>query len=409
MAAASDLSRCPVQLTASREESCRALGSGCLAKDPCGAGGSPRAQPALRRPWLRAIPAQGRQDIKPGHFWGKTCQVPVPVGLVGRHGVTSTPNGGLVSSCTVGHCGGGGAGYPGTADPVSSLSRFKANLSEGFVSSVLGVNVTSAEDYGTFTSSIQNVSSSSFTLQRAGLASHVAAVLASLLVLLALLLAAVLYVKCRLNVLLWHQDAYGEVEMNAAGLFGARAPGADDVRALPRVDTCKPPQPGPQTPSSDFWKELQLALPRKVHYRPVEGEPQMQLQQDKDPMLILQGRVPEGRALDEGDLSMPIQPHSGPEKLSPGRSGGSHRAEGLGLSWDSPCVWAKAVGGHLRHLGLPSPGVPGPVFGEPSAPPSTGGVLLGEGRGSEVDVSDLGLRNYSARTDFYCLVSKDDM
>uniref|UniRef100_A0A2K5QJ04 Single Ig and TIR domain containing n=1 Tax=Cebus imitator TaxID=2715852 RepID=A0A2K5QJ04_CEBIM len=304
-------------------------------------------------------------------------------------------------------------------------SWFKANLSEGFVSSVLGVNMTGAEDYGAFACSIQNVSSSSFTLQRASLASHVAAVLASLLVLLALLLAAVLYVKCRLNVLLWYQDAYGEVEMNdgklydayvsysdcledrkfvnfilkpqlerrrgyklflddrdllpragipgpvllsgtrcgelpwrpwTAGLFGARAPGADDVRALPRVHICKPPQPGPQTPSSDFWKELQLALPRKVHYRPAEGDPQTQLQDDKDPMLILQGRVPEARALEEGDL-----------------------------------------------------GIPRPVFGEPSAPPSTGGVSLGEGRGSEVDVSDLGSRNYSARTDFYCLVSEDDM
>lgn len=43
-----------------------------------------------------------------------------------------------------------------------------------------------------------------------------AAVLASLLVLLALLLAALLYVKCRLNVLLWYQDTYGEVEVNGA-------------------------------------------------------------------------------------------------------------------------------------------------------------------------------------------------
>lgn len=40
------------------------------------------------------------------------------------------------------------------------------------------------------------------------------AVLASLLVLLVLLLVALLYVKCRLNVLLWYQDNYGEVEMN---------------------------------------------------------------------------------------------------------------------------------------------------------------------------------------------------
>ncbi|KAL0615999.1 Single Ig IL-1-related receptor [Plecturocebus cupreus] len=428
---------------------------------------------------------------------------------------------------------------PGLVSPGSrpTCQRGLCPLSWG------GVNVTSAEDYGTFTCSIQNVSSSSFAFQRAGdggslgrrgdgsgnpsagLASHVAAVLASLLVLLALLLATVLYVKCRLNVLLWYQDTYGEVETNngklydayvfcrdcledykfgnfilkqqlerrrgnklffddhdllplagpapldprqapapprdarppaepsadllvnlsrcwrlfvvlwdaflswawcnysfrwvprgvvgpslappltvpprreglcrllevtrrpilitfkgqprdpahpalrqlrqhrhlvtlllwrpgsvlrwgrgrgriarrvregrclgcrprglgtslcewalwegsavwdpmwgaaleapslritaaAAGLFGARALEADDVRALPRVHTCKPPQPGPQTPSSDFWKELQLALPRKVHYRPVEEDPQTQLQDDKDPMLILQG------------------------------------------------------------------------------------------------------------------------
>lgn len=52
----------------------------------------------------------------------------------------------------------------------------------------------------------------------AGPAGHVAAVLASLLVLLALLLAVLLYIKCRLNVLLWYQDTYGEVEVN--GEFG---------------------------------------------------------------------------------------------------------------------------------------------------------------------------------------------
>lgn len=47
-------------------------------------------------------------------------------------------------------------------------------------------------------------------------AGHLAAVLASLLVLLALLLAALLYLKCRLSVQLWYQNAYGEVEMNGA-------------------------------------------------------------------------------------------------------------------------------------------------------------------------------------------------
>lgn len=43
-----------------------------------------------------------------------------------------------------------------------------------------------------------------------------AAVLAALLVLLVLLLAGLLYVKCRLNVLLWYHDTHGEVEMNGA-------------------------------------------------------------------------------------------------------------------------------------------------------------------------------------------------
>lgn len=36
------------------------------------------------------------------------------------------------------------------------------------MSSVLGVNLTRAEDYGVFTCSIRNVSSSSVTLWRAG-------------------------------------------------------------------------------------------------------------------------------------------------------------------------------------------------------------------------------------------------
>lgn len=53
-------------------------------------------------------------------------------------------------------------------------------------------------------------------------------------------------------------------------------------------------------------------------------------------------------------------------------------------------------------------GVRGPVFGEP--PTSLhASRISGEGPGSEMDVSDLGSRNYSARTDFYCLVSEDDV
>ncbi|XP_049570325.1 single Ig IL-1-related receptor isoform X3 [Orcinus orca] len=46
-------------------------------------------------------------------------------------------------------------------------SWVKANWSEVLVSSVLGINLTSTEDFRTFTCSVQNISSSSFTLWRA--------------------------------------------------------------------------------------------------------------------------------------------------------------------------------------------------------------------------------------------------
>lgn len=59
-----------------------------------------------------------------------------------------------------------------------------------------------------------------------------------------------------------------------------------------------------QTPSSDFWKELCLALPRKVSYQGIMADPQIQLEEDKDPMLILHSSYLEyrGDPHPEGDL-----------------------------------------------------------------------------------------------------------
>ncbi|XP_051820066.1 single Ig IL-1-related receptor [Antechinus flavipes] len=345
------------------------------------------------------------------------------------------------------------------------------NASERLVSSTLGVNLTSVQDYGTFTCALRNCSTS-FTLQRTDPAGHVLAVLASLLVLLILLVAALLYVKCRLRVLLWYRDKYGDVEMNDGKLYDAyisytsspedrkfvnfilkpqlenrhgyklllddrdvlpnSEPSADLIMNLSRcrrlivvlsdaflaqawcrhnfrdglwrlLELSRKPifitfegqthvsshpalrllrqhrhvvtlllwRPGSVTPSSDFWKELRLALPRKVHYRALMSDPQTRLQGDKDPMLTLHGGFLEGRAGPDPD------PDPDPE-------------------------------GDL--------GVRGPIFKDLPPPrmnpiPELPSLKAsgGETQRNEIDVSDLGSRNYGARTDFYCLVTEDDM
>ncbi|XP_054432807.1 single Ig IL-1-related receptor isoform X2 [Pteronotus mesoamericanus] len=293
----------------------------------------------------------------------------------------------------------------------------EANLSQVLVSSVLGVNLTRAEDYGAFSCSVRNVSSSSFTLWRADGKLYDAYVSysdspedrkfvnfilkpqlerrrgyklflddrdllpraepsADLLVNLSRCRRLVVVLSDAFLGRAWCSHSFREglcrlLELTRRPIFitfeGQRRDPVHPALLLLRqhrhLVTLLRWRPGSVTPSSDFWKELQLALPRKVQYRTREGDPQTRLQDDKDPMLIVRGHASQGRTLD-------------PE-LDPDPEGDL--------------------------------GVRGPVFGEPPAPPQASGVPPGEARGSEVDVSDLGSRNYSARTDFYCLVSEEDM
>uniref|UniRef100_A0A8C0GN28 Single Ig and TIR domain containing n=1 Tax=Chelonoidis abingdonii TaxID=106734 RepID=A0A8C0GN28_CHEAB len=373
------------------------------------------------------------------------------------------------------------------------------NGTETFMSSLLGVNLTSDEDYGVFACWVKNTTAT-FTLQRSGTAGHVSAVLAALFVLGLLLLMAVIYVKCRLNMLLWYRNRYGELEINDGKLYDAYVSYAnspddrkfvnfimkpqlenrhgyklflDDKTILPNsepsadlimnVSRCRrlivvlsyayleqdwcinnfrdgllrllelSQRPifvafesqyrkiehlainllkqhknavtlllwraGSMTPSSDFWKELCLALPRKVSYQGIMADPQTQLQEDKDPMLILHSSYLEyqGDPHPEGDLG----------------TGGA-------LTGICPKGLGEGVQDLLTHelLGVLSPiphqsvlsiptGVRGSILRGPPPPRMT--VQLEEGQRSEIDISDLGSRNYGARTDFYCLVTEDDL
>uniref|UniRef100_A0A8D0L671 Single Ig and TIR domain containing n=1 Tax=Sphenodon punctatus TaxID=8508 RepID=A0A8D0L671_SPHPU len=312
----------------------------------------------------------------------------------------------------------------------------------------LGVNLTSDEDYGVFACFVRNTTAT-FTLQKSGSTpGHLSAVLAALVVLGMLLVVAVIYVKYRLSVLLWYRNRYGELEINDGKLYDAYVSYAnssddrkfvnfivkpqlenrngyklflDDTPILPNsepsadlimnISRCRrlivvlshayleqdwcnnfsqyreiahPAisllkqhksavtlllwRSGSMTPSSDFWKEMCLALPRKVSYQGVMGDPQIQLQEDKDPMLILHSSYLECRGDPhlEGDLGPRRPVFKGPP--------------------------------------------PPRVFG-PNVPPAGAmeEVQLGENPKSEIDISDLGSRNYGARTDFYCLVTGEDI
>ncbi|NXA29177.1 SIGIR protein, partial [Ibidorhyncha struthersii] len=348
---------------------------------------------------------------------------------------------------------------------------FGQNASERLLASVLQLNLTHDADFGVFACWVSNATAT-FTLRRVEAAGHMSAVLAALLVLVLMVILAGLYVRCRLNMLLWYRNHYGELEINDGKLYDAYVshatapddrkfvhfimkpqlenrygyklfldeqtilpnsePSADLIMNVSRCrrlivvlsvayleqDWCnssfreglwrllelsKKPifivfesqyreithpaisvlkqhqntvtllvwRAGSMTPSSDFWKELCLALPRKVSFQGTMGDPQTQLQEDKDPMLILHSSY-----LDSG--------------------GDLHPDGDLGLRG---CVF-----------GSPKP----PRIGGPGTPMALAAsamedTQLRDGQRTELDISDLGSRNYGARTDFYCLVTEDDI
>uniref|UniRef100_A0A7M4ESI2 Single Ig and TIR domain containing n=1 Tax=Crocodylus porosus TaxID=8502 RepID=A0A7M4ESI2_CROPO len=326
------------------------------------------------------------------------------------------------------------------------------NASEMFMSSLLLVNLTSDENYGVFACLTRNITAT-FTLQRSGITSHLAAghvgaVLAALAVLALLLFVAVIYVKCRLNTLLWYRNHYGELELNDGKLYDAYVsymnssddrkfvnfivkpqlenrygyklflddktilpnsePSADLIMNVSRCrrlivvlsnayleqDWCNNNfreglwrlmelsqrpifivfqtqyreivhpainllkqhkkavtlllwRTGSMTPSSDFWKELCLALPRKVSFQHAMGDPQTQLQEDKDPMLILHSSYLEhrGEPHPEGDpgMCLPRLPPIAPPHPTP--------PPGVGTGSRSQRRWEGQTGHSVRAQG----------------------------------------------------------
>ncbi|KAK1789892.1 hypothetical protein P4O66_015764 [Electrophorus voltai] len=343
-----------------------------------------------------------------------------------------------------------------------STSHWFASERQMIVSSVLTVDLEEQAHFGVYCCEVWN-RTVTFSLQSRDFPSHIGPVVASVVLFLVLVLVALIYSKCHLNFKLWYKNLYGDYEMSDGKMYDAYIsyienendrkfvnfilkphlenkcghklflngtnilPGAEpSAELLMNISRCRrlivvlsqsyleqewcttnfrqglfhllelSRKPifiifqsqqkhvnldvakqlrehqaritaliwgaHSMTPSSRFWKELALAMPRKVTFHSESaGDPQTLLQNDKDPMLTLQPDYLDCRPDPDpaGDLGIRLPIH----KVMASRA---------------------------------------PVLPETPDPVS-------EARAPEIDVSDLGSRSYAARTDFYCLVTEDDV
>ncbi|XP_070686256.1 single Ig IL-1-related receptor [Pempheris klunzingeri] len=330
------------------------------------------------------------------------------------------------------------------------------------VNSLLVITLRELDDFGLYSCTVRNVSSD-FSLQNSNSPSHTAAVVAAITLLLLLAVAAAVYSRCHLSIKLWYRNSYGDYELNDGKLYDAyisyvnndydrkfvnfilkphlenkngykvhlndnvilpgSEPSAELLMNMSRsrrlivllshayleqdwccnnfrqgflhlLELCQRPilimldgQPkrmrpeikqlliehqhcltiltwrhNSVTPSSVFWKELALAMPRRVIFHSESvGDPQTVLQDDKDPMLTL-----------DPDY-LDCRPDTDP-------------AGDLGLRLPV-----------YKALACKAPVLPAAQ------------ITAAEPRPSDIDVSDLGSRNYGTRSDFYCLVTEEDI
>ncbi|XP_012735732.2 single Ig IL-1-related receptor isoform X1 [Fundulus heteroclitus] len=343
---------------------------------------------------------------------------------------------------------------------LHNTTSWSPDAGQLIVSSLLQFTLREPEDFGLYSCTVRNVSSD-FSVQNSNSPSHTAAVIAAISFLLLLGIAAVVYCRCLLNIKLWYKNSYGDYELNDGKLYDAyisyvnneydrkfvnfilkphlenkngykvhlndndilpnTEPSAEFLMNMSRsrrlivllshayleqdwctnnfrqglqhlLELCQQPilitldgqikRMSPEikeqlsenqhrltlltwrhnsvTPSSAFWKELALAMPRRVIFpKESAGDPQTVLQDDKDPMLTLDPDYLDCRSDTDpaGDLGVRLP---------------VYRA----LASKAPVL--------------------------PAAP-----IEAAQQKASEIDVSDLGSRNYGARSDFYCLVTED--
>uniref|UniRef100_A0A8D2QBS0 Single Ig IL-1-related receptor n=1 Tax=Zonotrichia albicollis TaxID=44394 RepID=A0A8D2QBS0_ZONAL len=308
------------------------------------------------------------------------------------------------------------------------------NSSEQLLASILQLNLTQDADFGVFACWISNATAT-FTLRRAGrdllAVGHVPAVLAALLVLLLLVLLAVLYVQCRLNALLWYRDRYGELEINDGKLYDAYVSHANAPDDRKFIHFIVKPQlenrhgyklfldeqnilPNSE-PSADLIMNVsrcrRLIVVLSVAYLEQEwcnssfreGLWRL-LELSRKPIFIV--FESQYREITHPAITL-LKQHRSAVTLLVWRASSMVSTQ-LQEDKDPMLILHSSLRGRIFGS-PPPPRLGGP--GIPRAPASSGmeEAQLRDGQRSEIDVSDLGSRNYGARTDFYCLVTEDDI
>ncbi|TSM52275.1 Anoctamin-9 [Bagarius yarrelli] len=112
-------------------------------------------------------------------------------------------------------------------EALLSTDSFTQNFSQWFtddeqlmLSSVLTVSLKEKSEFGIYSCNLWN-STTIFRLQCSNFHSHTGAMLASLVLFIMLILLAVVYTKCHLNLKLWYKNSYGEYEINDGKIYDA--------------------------------------------------------------------------------------------------------------------------------------------------------------------------------------------
>lgn len=135
-------------------------------------------------------------------------------------------------------------------------------------------------------------------------------------------------------------------------------------------------------------------MPRRlVYHNPSAGDPQTMLQEDKDPMLTLNP--------DYLDCNSDTDPAGDLGKVTDDPTKGRrHRdLKRLNSGFMVDALFCPPVAGLPIYKAL---ACKAPMF--PAVP-----IDATEPKPSDIDVSDLGSRNYGTRSDFYCLVTEADI